>query len=87
MYNIFIMQDKDVILLATNVIMFIVVTILQIDMNNVFYKVIKEKYIIAKKIIIFDVISQQHLNTNLIVYLTYIECIYKIKFLDVYYGP
>lgn len=81
------MQEKNFILSATNAIMSVIAIILQVTTHDIFHRVINERKIIAKKQkTTFDVISQHHLNTDSMIYITYIECARKIKMLGIFYG-
>ena len=68
------MQEKGLILLATNDVMSIV------DTKDNLHRVVKKKKNIAKtRKTIFDVICQQHLDSNSLIYHTSIECIDKTE--------
>lgn len=67
------MQEKGLILLATNDVMSVV------DTRMFFIELSRKKNIAKTRKTIYHVICQQHLDTNSLIYLTSIECIDKTE--------
>ena len=82
------MEGKSLILSATSAVISVVATTLQVATNDVLHRVVEERRIIAKKRkTTLDVVCQQHIDTDSIIYLTYVECLRKVEMLGVSYGP
>ncbi len=82
------MQEKSLILSAIGVVISVVATTLQVATKDVLHRVVKERNILAKKMkMTLDIVCQQLIDTDSIIYLTYIECLRKVEMLGVSYKP
>ena len=82
------MQERSLILSALIPVISVVATTLQVTTKDVLHKVVKERKIIAKKRkTTLDVVCQLLIDTDSIIYLTYIKRIRKVEMLGVSYGP